>query len=62
MKLTKRANTAVFALFCAVLRNRSTATRKSNPFEIHPAKQDFVARAISSTKGGFHPPKADLIA
>ena len=28
---------------------------KSNPSKYNPAKQDFIAKAISSTKGGFHP-------
>ena len=27
-----------------------------------PAKQDFIAKAISSTRGGFHPSKTDLTA
>ena len=29
---------------------------------INPAKQDFIAKAISSTIGGFHPSKTDLTA
>jgi len=28
----------------------------------NPAKQDFIAKAISSTRGGFHPSKTDLTA
>jgi len=28
----------------------------------NPAKQDFIAEAISSTTGGFHPSKTDLTA
>jgi hypothetical protein len=28
----------------------------------NPAKQDFIAKAISSAKGGFHPWKTDLTA
>ena len=35
---------------------------KSNPSNFNPAKQDFIAIAISSTKGGFHPSKTDLTA
>ena len=35
---------------------------KSNPSIYNPAKQDFIAKAISSTKGGFHPSKTDLTA
>ena len=31
-------------------------------FKNDPAKQDFIAKAISSTKGGFHPSKTDLTA
>jgi hypothetical protein len=29
---------------------------------LHPAKQDFIVQAISSTAGGFHPSKTDLTA
>jgi len=35
---------------------------KSNPSKYNPAKQDFIAYAISSTAGGFHPSKTDLTA
>ena len=28
----------------------------------NPAKQDFIAKAISSTNGGFHPSQTDLTA
>ena len=28
----------------------------------NPAKQDFIAKAISSTRGGFHPSQTDLTA
>ena len=35
---------------------------KSNPSKYNPVKQDFIAKAISSTTGGFHPSKTDLTA
>ena len=35
---------------------------KSNPSKYNPVKQDFIAKAISSTIGGFHPSKTDLTA
>ena len=35
---------------------------KSNPSKYNPAKQDFIAKAISSAAGGFHPSKTDLTA
>ncbi len=35
---------------------------KSNPSNLNPAKQDFIAKAISSTIGEFHPSKTDLTA
>ena len=35
---------------------------KSNPSKYNPAEQDFIAKAISSTIGGFHPSKTDLTA
>ena len=35
---------------------------KSNPSIFNPAKQDFIAIAISSTEGGFHPSQTDLTA
>lgn len=28
---------------------------KSNPYNYNPAKQDFIAKEISSTAGGFNP-------
>ena len=41
---------------------RSRPWMKSNPSGYNPAKRDFIAKAISSTKGGFHPSKTDLTA
>jgi len=35
---------------------------KSNPSEYDPAKQDLIAKEISSATGGFHPSKTDLTA
>ena len=47
--------------FLSLERNRCYATMKSNPSKYNPAKQDFIAKAISSAKGGSHPSKTDLI-
>ena len=41
---------------------QDTPWMKSNPSIYNPAKQDFIAEAISSTKCGFHPSKTDLTA
>ena len=41
---------------------RTSPRMKSNPSKYNPAKQDFIANAISSTGGGFHPSKTDLTA
>ena len=41
---------------------QGTPWMKSNPSKYNPAKQDFIAYAISSTAGGFHPAKTDLTA
>ena len=41
---------------------RTSPRMKSNPSKYNPAKQDFIANAISSTRGGFHPSKTDLTA
>jgi hypothetical protein len=41
---------------------QGTPWMKSNPSKYNPAKQDFIAYAISSTAGGFHPSKTDLTA
>ena len=35
---------------------------KSNPSKYNSAKQDFIAKVISYTNGGFHPSKTDLTA
>ena len=34
---------------------------KSNPSAFNPVKQDFIAKAISSTIGGFHPSNGSLV-
>ena len=44
------------------MKSKDTPWMKSNPSKHTPAKQDFIAKAISSTIGGFHPSKTDLIA
>jgi hypothetical protein len=44
------------------MKSKDKPWMKSNPSKYNPAKQDFIAKAISSTKGGFHPSKTDLTA
>ena len=44
------------------MKSKDKPWMKSNPSKCNPAKQDFIAKAISSTKGGFHPSKTDLTA
>jgi hypothetical protein len=44
------------------MKSKDKPWMKSNPSKYNPAKQDFIATAISSTKGGFHPSQTDLIA
>ena len=37
------------------MKSKALPWMKSNPSKYNPAKQDFIAKAISSTEGGFHP-------
>ena len=55
-----RSNDEIFTSFR--WNPRTSPRMKSNPSKYNPAKQDFIAWAISSTIGGFHPSKTDLIA
>jgi hypothetical protein len=44
------------------MKSKDKPWMKSNPSKYNPAKQNFIAKAISSTKGGYHPSKTDLTA
>ena len=74
---TNRSVAEMSSLFLLVEWNRGYATMKSSLYSdeiqgvaldeiksvcYNPAKQDFIAEAISSTVGGFHPSKTDLTA
>ena len=53
--------TILFSLFFAFNEIVASYDEIKSVF-LHPAKQDFVAQAISSTAGGFLPSKTDLTA
>jgi len=46
----------------STMKSKDKPWMKLNPSKYNPAKQDFTAIAISSTKSGFHPSETDLTA
>jgi hypothetical protein len=44
------------------MKSKAAALDEIKSVFLLPAKQDFIAKAISSTIGGFHPSKTDLTA